>query len=969
MRGKCILWLTAAILIVGGVAHGADPSLIGWWKLNDGEGTIATDASGNGNDGTLAGDAAWVTEGYWDGALALDGDGDYVDCGNANIYNTTDAVTLAAWVKADPDYSYPDWSGIIMRGGPNIDTFALYYNGPNQQMGFKLTGTATTEWHSTAAAGLFDNEWHHTAATYDGQTKIIYLDGQSIFSAAITGRIETGTGRLFLGAGRDLDPTTHHLAGLIDDARVYNRGLSQVEIQAVMLDPGDTELAVDPMPANEAADVLRGAALTWAPGEFAQTHDVYLGTSFDDVNTASREMPMGLLVSENQDANSYDPPGSLEWGQTYYWRIDEVNGAPDYTIYHGDVWSFTVEPFGYPIESVIATSDMPSVAGADPQATVDGSGLNAADEHSIEAPDMWLAMPAGEPGYIQFEFDKVYMLYQLLVWNYNVQFEMVLGFGLKDVTVEYSEDGAEWMTLGDVELAQGASMPGYAANTTVDLEGVAARYVRLNINTAWGTMGQFGLSEVRFLYIPVQAGQPQPADGATAVAPDSVLQWQPGREAASHTLYLSTDEAAVTDGTALLNTVVEPSYAAAGLEFGATYYWRVDEVNEAEAVPVWEGDLWSFATLDFAVIDDFESYDNADNLIYEAWLDGWINGTGSTVGYLTEPFAEQTIVHGGDQSMPLAYDNSAAPFLSEAELDLGGVNWTANGADMLRLFVRGQTPTFFVAGDTVLFSAIGADIWGTADQFRYAYKSLTGDGTIVARVDYLDGTPNGWAKAGVMIRQDTSAGAQHAFTALTGGEGGGAAFQRRIDTDGESTSNHDLPGGPYAASTWVRIERVSNAFSSFISADGETWTQAGETLTIAMQDPVLIGLAATSHEATLATSAEFSNVATTGNVSGSWQTADIGAVQPTSDQDIEPLYVALADTAGNVAMVTSPDAGAAGRATWQEWQIPLAEFAGVNLNSVETMVIGLGDPDNPNAGGSGVIFIDDVGVGHPAAGQ
>ena len=108
------------------------------------------------------------------------------------------------------------------------------------------------------------------------------------------------------------------------------------------------ELAGDPDPANEATDVLRDVILSWTPGEFANTHDVYLGTFFDDVDDADRNDPRGVLASQGQIATTYDP-GRLDFGQTYYWRIDEVNAPPDSTIFKGEVWSFTVEPFSYPI--------------------------------------------------------------------------------------------------------------------------------------------------------------------------------------------------------------------------------------------------------------------------------------------------------------------------------------------------------------------------------------------------------------------------------------------------------------------------------------------------------------------------------------------------------------------------------------------------------------------------------------------
>jgi hypothetical protein len=796
---------------------------------------------------------------------------------------------------------------------------------------------------------------------YDGAQMILYIDGEVSATTSVTGNILGYDNPLFLGinGGRG-EP----MEGKIDEVAIFNRALPQVEVQELMVEGlGDVTLASAPNPGDEQGDVPRDTALSWSAGELAGTHDVYFGTSADDVAAADRANSLGVLVSQGQAGTMYEPAAVLEFGQTYYWRVDEVNATPDRAIFAGELWSFTVEPFAYPIGNVVATSNASSTADAGPENTVNGSGLNANDEHSIAATDMWLGTPTGaDPTYIQYEFDGVYKLHQMLVWNYNVQFEIVLGFGLKDVTIEYSQDGAEWLSLGAVELAKATATASYMANTTVDLQGVAARYVRLTVDSGWGALGQYGLSEVRFLSIPVQPREPQPAAGAGDVNPDTTLAWRRGREAASHEVYLGTDPETLE----LADTVIEASLTPGELLFGQAYYWQVSEVNEAEAIAAWDGPVWDFRTQEFATIDDMESYNDEDNTIYDTWLDGWVNETGSTVGYLEAPFAERSIVHGGSQSMPLTYDNSAAPFYSEAELDLGGVDWDRNGADTLRLFVAGQAPAFVEAADgSISMNAIGTDIWNTGDQCRYVYKQLTGDGSMTVRVDYLDGAPSTWAKGGVMVRQNTDAGAINAFIAMTGGDGGGATFQQRVEADGTSVSQHTYEGNPFAPPYWVRLERAGSALTASISPDGETWQQAGDTATVALSGPVLIGLALTSHNAGVGTSAAFSNVSTTGSVTGTWQMAEIGVAQPTGGNDAETLYVAIEDSAGHVAIATHPDAVV--RSGWTEWLIPYSDLAGVNLNNVRTMYIGLGDRDNPSAGGAGLIFIDDVAFGSPAA--
>ena len=149
--------------------------------------------------------------------------------------------------------------------------------------------------------------------------------------------------------------------GEIDDVRLYNRALTQTEIPGIMLAAGP-ELAADPKPANKATDVPADAILAWKPGRYAVTHDVYYGTGFDDVNTASRTAPLGVLASQGQDANTYDPVGALAFGQTYYWRVDEVNAPATPGLHKGDTWSFTAETYGYPVKPLKATASSSSNA-------------------------------------------------------------------------------------------------------------------------------------------------------------------------------------------------------------------------------------------------------------------------------------------------------------------------------------------------------------------------------------------------------------------------------------------------------------------------------------------------------------------------------------------------------------------------------------------------------------------------------
>jgi hypothetical protein len=453
---------------------------------------------------------------------------------------------------------------------------------------------------------------------------------------------------------------------------------------------GVTAIASNPYPADGATDVPRDVALSWTPGEFAPAingHIVYLSENFSDVNEG--------IGGITESTTRYAPPQRLTFDTTYYWRVDEVNAPPDSTVYPGAVWSFTTEPVGYPIDGANIAATASSAGGADfgPEKTIDGSGLDADDLHSTEATTMWLSDNEPLGAWIQYELDKVYKLYEMWVWNSNQVFEALFGFGCRDVTVEYSANGTDWTALAGVpEFAQAPGTGDYAHNTTVDFGGVPAKYVRLTANSNWGgVLPQYSLSEVRFSYIPVIAREPSPDSGATDVDLDVTLSWRAGRDAATHDVSLSTDEQAVIDGTAPAVSVTDASYSST-LDLGNTYFWRIDEVNDAETPTTWQGDVWSFSTPDYLVVDGFEDYnDYPPDEIYTTWLDGYQNpANGSQVGYLTPPTIETNTVHGGAQSMPLLYSNTGGATYSEAARTFAvPQDWTKYGIQTLVLYFHG----------------------------------------------------------------------------------------------------------------------------------------------------------------------------------------------------------------------------------------------------------------------------------------
>jgi len=957
--GFCVALLTPALSVLAGM----DPALMVYWPLDEQSGNIATDMSGKGNNGTVSAGPTWVA-GKLGGALRFAGAGD-VRGPHIPLNNRTFTITM--WIN--PSLT-----------GSQIVFSEVQSGSTNLSMHFRIGGTGSTDapvngirfgFYSndtdSPANILTANAWAHVAFWYDYEARVrkIFLNGVQVAQQTAVSPYLGASGVICVGSWTG----SSYYTGMVDDFQLYHKALSDAEIQKSMLGLGDTSLAADPNPQDGAIDVHQDAVLSWTAGEFAASHDVYFGTSAVDVNSASRANPMGVLLSQGQTDTQYDPEGLLEFGQTYYWRIDEVNAAPSNTIFKGEVWSFTAEPYSYPITAITAKASSSAQVTMGPEKTINGVGLNANDQHSTNGAEMWTAVL---PAWIQYEFDKVYKLDKLLVWNSNQIIEAFVGFGAKNVKIEYSVDGATWTELSGVpEFAQATGSPTYTANTTVDFAGADAKFVKLTISKNWGTIPQASLSEVRFYAAPVLAREPIPANTATGVAVGTDLDWRPGRGSTSHKVFLGIDSNSVAASTTPAGSVPVHGFTPSSLNFATKYFWRVDEVTDAGT---YAGDVWNFTTQDYAPIDFMETYtDDEGSRIYEAWVDGVTNTVygGSTVGYMTAPFAEKTVVHSGTQSMPLTYDNSASPFVSEAEQTFTTPqNWTTNGATTVSLWYQGASPAFVqTTTGSILMNGQGSDIWGTSDQFRYAYKTLTGNGTIIARVHSIYDTPgnDGWSKAGVMIRQSVEPGSTHAFMAMTSRSGNGASFQRRLTTAGDST-NSDAPAtAPVPKPYWVKVERVGDSFSGYVSPDGVTWTQLGTAQTITMPGAVLIGLAVCSHNASAATGAEFSDVKTTGNVSAAdWTLAEIGLTQPAGNS-VEGLYLTVKDNAGKSKTLQSPDAIATARVGWQQWKIPLSDLtaAGVKTNAVKSIVVGVGTKAAPVKGGTGKIYIDDIGYGTP----
>ena len=416
--------------------------------------------------------------------------------------------------------------------------------------------------------------------------------------------------------------------------------------------------ALSPVPEDGAFHLDTWVSLGWRAGDSAVSHDVYIGDSLDEVNDGVPGAP-GFQGNQAETSLLLGFPGfafpdGLVPGTTYYWRIDEVNDADPNSPWRGDVWSFSIPP-----KTAYAPDPADGAEFVDPDANLRWTG----------------------------------------------------GYGAKLHTIYFGD------TFEDVNIATGGAMSGtatYKPPSPFDVEKVI--YWRVDefdgIDTHKGDIWAFTT--------PGAVGNPQPANSAVDVPMTATLSWTAADNATSHELYFSTDTEAVKNATTASPEYVGPralgaeSYDPGGLAWNSSHAWRVDEVYPAETV---KGLVWTFATADFLSVDDFESYndidppDPASNRIFDKWIDGFGTTTnGALVGNDLPPYAEQTIVDSGAQSMPYFYDNNLRT--SEATLTLVYLkDWTEEGVAKLSLWFRGASANaaerMFVAlnGTAVVYHA------------------------------------------------------------------------------------------------------------------------------------------------------------------------------------------------------------------------------------------------------------------------
>ena len=519
------------------------------------------------------------------------------------------------------------------------------------------------------------------------ETDLLWLPGayavsNNVYFGESFEDVNNGTGDTFKGNVTEAQFT---VAGLVWGTTYYWRidGINTADpnspwkgdVWSFLLRP---QTAWNSTPSDGARWIDPNATLGWSPGRDAVTHSVYFGDNFDTVNNAAGAPP--------QEQTTYDPAGALGFEKVYYWRVDELDNSG--TTHKGNVWSFTTmrsdsgikgEYYTKDFDTLVLTRKDPGInynwgaAAPDPQVTADNFSVRWTGELEVPFTSDW-TFTASCDDWVRLWVDNVLLFDK---WE--------------------QQGGVEW--TGTINLTEGQTysiVMEYYENT-----GDARAILYWNSPYWLSPYQPKQIVPQGAFSLPLMARSPKPANGAADVKDIPTLSWAKGDTTASHDVYFGEDANAVADANTTTTDIYRGrqaldavSFDPGTLEWNKTYYWRIDEV-EADGATMHRGKLWSFTVGEFFTVDDFENYndidppDPASHTIFQSWSDGYETTTnGALVGNNFHPYTERTDVHGGDQAMPLSYNNIFK--FSEATLTLtAGIDWTREGVENLSLWFRG----------------------------------------------------------------------------------------------------------------------------------------------------------------------------------------------------------------------------------------------------------------------------------------
>ena len=644
----CRKWKSGILFVVvfglalhSSVARSQEAGLVGYWKFDESSGGVAEDSAGGDNNGVLANGISFQPgAGRSGGALFVEPADSLGYCQVPTVGMNPSAGTVMLWINL-PD-GQPARSRYFV--GHTGETNGSFTNRVQLRSGEATggdvlsLGLGATRNLNANVMRLATETWYHVVATWDNGTYFVYVNGQQMATGSYTGLTKFQPAMDIGNDGNTGGSRAEAFAGRIDEARFYDRALGAAEILGAMKGT-PYPLASGASPKDGSLELSTWVTLSWSPGDFAVSHDVYIGDNFEDVNNGAAGTFWANLATPSLFVGfpGYPYPDGLVPGTTYYWRVDEVNQANPNSPWKGNVWSFSIAP------------------------------------HTAYAP-----VPADGAGAVAV----------------NATISWTPGYGAKLHTVYFGDK------FDDVNNATSGTMSGSTTYNPGPLQRQKVYYWRVDefdgVTTYRGQIWSF--ATVGAVGSPSPAnGAPSVATNAilTWTPSDNAASHQVYFGTDKEALRKADAASPEYKGT---RTLGAESYDPGLLTSGSTYYWRVDEVNNVNPSSPWKGPLWSFTTGSFLLVDDFESYNDIDppdptsNRIFDKWIDGYGTTTnGALIGNNLPPYAERATVHGGAQSMPYSYDNNLK--FSEATMTLSGAaqDWTRQGVANLSLWLRGAS--------------------------------------------------------------------------------------------------------------------------------------------------------------------------------------------------------------------------------------------------------------------------------------
>jgi len=316
-------------LSLASVANAADPSLVLNLPFDEGGGE-PQDVSVYGHEAQLVNSPTWV-DGKYGSALEFDGT-NYVMVPITEALQTVETFTVEFWVQRGT--TQPGTWNYMVAGGTLM--WGVIFNAGDENV-YVWSRSGGTWGQRLVSTVPLSTDWTHIAMTYDvGSGVELYFDGEKAGEGGEPPVVDEIDGSIMVGAR---NPGQEFFAGLIDEVALYDRILSLDEIMKDM--KGEPRpFALAPNPSDGAMREDTSVTLTWRPGDFAVSHEIYFGESFDDVNQAAREDD-AFTSTQTEAALAVQ---DLTPGATYYWRVDEVNDLHPDSPWRGNVWSFWLRP-------------------------------------------------------------------------------------------------------------------------------------------------------------------------------------------------------------------------------------------------------------------------------------------------------------------------------------------------------------------------------------------------------------------------------------------------------------------------------------------------------------------------------------------------------------------------------------------------------------------------------------------------